>query len=440
MSMPQIPPTGQQPASPPMAGLPPVSDDHDETIQLYGPDPFDARPADPAASQDLLHRALTAISAAFSQAAERILQLFSTQSGSVDPLISISKPRNPIRKSLPDDLQQGLDQHHAERSARISAETFVKAPDPEADLSDLLAGPDRDAFDSYLALCAANDQAPGQLDCPQNFRESASRHAQALLDLTDQRRQHAMDEGREFTLLPSLQQRLKVAAALLAPHQDPTIAAQATQALEAGPVATNTVHQYQCFEAWREWRIDTDQPPVMENFSISAATAYAQVLVEKYGDGTTVADPQLQQLLADAKSLIDRALEYQIFLDLLDLRQPAAPAVAKQPPPVAARIRGNETSLNADVPDLSSFDEADRALGTTWFNEFVRLYASQIVSGAAEPERDLRHSSALCVAAANDFLRAAAEPPATDEPDIDPLTYAAANFLISNYRKSRANS
>ncbi len=455
MSMPQIPPTGQQPASPPISGLPPLPGDGDEMIKIYDADPFDARPSDPPKSDHLLKRALAAISTAFSDAAGRIRHLFSRETESVNPLISISRPRNWVRKPLPDDLQQGLDQHHAERAARVSAETFVKAPDPETDASDLLAGPDRNAFDSYLALCAANDKAPGQLACPQNFREGALRHAQSLLDLTEQRKQRATDEGREFTLLPSQQQRLKAAATLLTqPRQvasaeratDATDAAnaanatKAAKALEAGPVATHTAFQYQCFEAWREWRDDTDQPMPMADFSISAATAYAQVLVEKHGQGTSVADPQLHQLLADANSLIDRSLEYQIFLDLLDLRKPVAPEPAKQPPPVTARTGRTKVALNADIPDLSSFDPADQVMGTTWFNEFIRGYASQIMSGTATLERDSRHASALCVAAANDFLRAAVGPPTEDGPDFDPLAYAAANFLLSEYRKAHAAS
>ncbi|MEY2824854.1 MAG: hypothetical protein RLZ64_1392 [Pseudomonadota bacterium] len=441
-------------------------------------DPFDSRPGGDIREKSVLDRmreVLTNFSARCREASEWVQQKWAvlSQGSGVDFDIGvISKPRNFQRRQLPDDLLQGLLRIDAEKRKASAEVAFIESRD-EIPL-EALADKDMDeqAFENYTKLCRHEGKQLGTISCPHNFNDAAVRYAKVFIGQVEKRKATAEQKQAEFWLSSADQEKFEGAKLLLAQQDDQASKKLAEAASQLGQVHKNSSHHYLSFMAWLEWRNDTSQKPNDTEFSIDAALAYATQLMEDYAGRDVAAGSQMKALLNDAAELINKKQFYADLYDNLlmletmvsliaEIRAPepdlletaeikiphsiiptptptqastSTPAATPTLPPPRDRTRQPVTySTLYNIPELSTFDPDVQSIGYAKLNQFFSDYGALVDKGTItiDPSDTF---FALTAATAADFLNKASASPE----GVESTMFAAANFLISEYRKYHA--
>jgi hypothetical protein len=380
----------------------------------------------------------------------------------------ISKPRNFQRRQLPDDLLQGLLSIDAEKRKASAEVAFIESRD-EIPL-EALADKDMDeqAFENYTKLCRHEGKQLGTISCPHNFNDAAVRYAKVFIGQVEKRKATAEQKQAEFWLSSADQEKFEGAKLLLAQQDDLASKKLAEAASQLGQVQKNSSSHYLSFMAWREWRNDMSQKPNDTEFSIDAALAYATQLMEDYAGKDVAAGSQMKALLNDAAELINKKQFYADLYDNLlmletmgsliaEIRAPEpdlletaeikiphsiiptptptqASTSTPAPPPPRDRTRQPVTySTLYSIPELSTFDPDVQSIGYAKLNQFFSDYGALVDKGTItiDPSDTF---FALTAATAADFLNKASASPE----GVESTMFAAANFLISEYRKYHA--
>ena len=477
------------PNSPPKYGaqyssVPDSSVSDTSTNPSAAADLFDSRPGGDTRERsvfDRMREVLANFSARCREASEWVQHKWAalSQGSGVDFDIGvISKPRNFQRRQLPDDLLQELRLIDAEKRKASAEVAFIESHDEKP--LEALADKDMDeqAFENYTKLCRHEGKQLGTISCPHNFNDAAVRYAKVFIGQVEKRKATAEQKKAEFWLSSADQEKFEGAKLLLAQQDDQASKKLAEAASQLGQVQKNSSSHYLSFMAWREWRNDMSQKPNDTEFSIDAAHAYATQLMEDYAGKDVAAGSQMKALLNDAAELINKKQFYADLYDNLlmletmgsliaEIRAPepdlletaeikiphsiipaptptstqastqastSTPAATPTLPPPRDRTRQPVTySTLYNIPELSTFDPDVQSIGYAKLNQFFSDYGALVDKGTItiDPSDTF---FALTAAAAADFLNKASASPE----GVESTMFAAANFLISEYRKYHA--
>ena len=447
-------------------------------------DLFDSRPGGDTRERsvfDRMREVLANFSARCREASGWVQQKWAalSQGSGVDFDIGvISKPRNFQRRQLPDDLLQELRLIDAEKRKASAEVAFIESRDEKP--LEALADKDMDeqAFENYTKLCRHEGKQLGTISCPHNFNDAAVRYAKVFIGQVEKRKATAEQKKAEFWLSSADQEKFEGAKLLLAQQDDQASKKLAEAASQLGQVQKNSSSHYLSFMAWREWRNDMSQKPNDTEFSIDAALAYATQLMEDYAGKDVAAGSQMKALLNDAAELINKKQFYADLYDNLlmlekmgsliaEIRAPepdlletaeikiphsiipaptptstqastqastSTPAATPTLPPPRDRTRQPVTySTLYNIPELSTFDPDVQSIGYAKLNQFFSDYGALVDKGTItiDPSDTF---FALTAATAADFLNKASASPE----GVESTMFAAANFLISEYRKYHA--
>ena len=471
------------PNSPPKYGaqyssVPDSSVSDTSTNPSAAADLFDSRPGGDTRERsvfDRMREVLANFSARCREASEWVQQKWAvlSQGSGVDFDIGvISKPRNFQRRQLPDDLLQELRLIDAEKRKASAEVAFIESRDEKP--LEALADKDMDeqAFENYTKLCRHEGKKLGTISCPHNFNDAAVRYAKVFIGQVEKRKATAEQKQAEFWLSSADQEKFEGAKLLLAQQDDQASKKLAEAASQLGQVQKNSSSHYLSFMAWREWRNDMSQKPNDTEFSIDAALAYATQLMEDYAGKDVAAGSQMKALLNDAAELINKKQFYADLYDNLLMLETMSSLIAEirapepdlletaeikishsiiptptqastststststpAPPPPRDRTRQPVTySTLYNIPELSTFDPDVQSIGYAKLNQFFSDYGALVDKGTItiDPSDTF---FALTAATAADFLNKASASPE----GVESTMFAAANFLISEYRKYHA--
>lgn len=439
-------------------------------------DLFDSRPGGDTREKSVLDRmreVLANFSARCREASEWVQHKWAalSQGSGVDFDIGvISKPRNFQRRQLPDDLLQELLRIDAEKRKASAEVAFIESRDEKP--LEALADKDMDeqAFENYTKLCRHEGKQLGTISCPHNFNDAAVRYAKVFIGQVEKRKATAEQKQAEFWLSSADQEKFEGAKLLLAQQDDQASKKLAEAASQLGQVQKNSSSHYLSFMVWREWRNDMSQKPNDTEFSIDAALAYATQLMEDYAGKDVAAGSQMKALLNDAAELINKKQFYADLYDNLLMLETMGSLIAEirapepdlletaeikiphsiiptptqaststststpAPPPPRDRTRQPVTySTLYNIPELSTFDPDVQSIGYAKLNQFFSDYGALVDKGTItiDPSDTF---FALTAATAADFLNKASASPE----GVESTMFAAANFLISEYRKYHA--
>lgn len=439
-------------------------------------DLFDSRPGGDTRERsvfDRMREVLANFSARCREASEWVQHKWAalSQGSGVDFDIGvISKPRNFQRRQLPDDLLQELRLIDAEKRKASAEVAFIESRD-EIPL-EALADKDMDeqAFENYTKLCRHEGKQLGTISCPHNFNDAAVRYAKVFIGQVEKRKATAEQKQAEFWLSSADQEKFEGAKLLLAQQDDQASKKLAEAASQLGQVQKNSSSHYLSFMVWREWRNDMSQKPNDTEFSIDAALAYATQLMEDYAGKDVAAGSQMKALLNDAAELINKKQFYADLYDNLLMLETMGSLIAEirapepdlletaeikiphsiiptptqaststststpAPPPPRDRTRQPVTySTLYNIPELSTFDPDVQSIGYAKLNQFFSDYGALVDKGTItiDPSDTF---FALTAATAADFLNKASASPE----GVESTMFAAANFLVSEYRKYHA--
>lgn len=452
-------------------------------------DLFDARPAAEDAQPGFFSSKLAVLSKAYHDAKAWIKQLFASLGEHGDPVFDISSPFDVKKEKLSEEFAAAIAEHENKTRAAAEKEAFVKSTDLPATIEPSNSDPGREAFDAYIRFCKREKKQPGTIDCPQNFREGAERHAVIFLEMVSERKKAAQDTG-QFWL--STEDQIKLHAAIgLAKNSDDMSVKRIGKAMVLGPIPTHSPQQLRSFMAWKDWWQVAGPLPEDADFSFDAAVAYANDFLAKYASKTEAKDPVLKEQLTAAIELIAKKDQHrrdydasrslaEISRDIDGLRKrsktpanpqdnpalantpseskpppapppprvqrsPQAPTMSPvaavgappaSPPPRVATATIQRPAEWRNIPELSTLDPDLQVQGTVLLNQFFQRHARQLASGDIHVNADPVYFSEPAAVAAADFLSKAIAAVGTADA-VDGARYVAANYIVQEYGRRK---
>lgn len=303
------------------ASLPGIENEANVDIQIL----FDTRPEDNHQPKGVISAALSAISSAYRSAGQfitTILEKLGLHRSEAVMDIQISRPENVRKPPLPADILNEISKIEAEKRSKakeVAEKNFVQGVGSNTELPIDDLDEDCIAFDQYVRLCKADTKESGTALCPVNFKTGAQRHAENIIKLVSERKQHAQENQKEYWLSVKDQDRLKAAQYFLQTHSDSTNTTINGDLDVAEPMSKNSSVHLLSFNEWRRWKSAPSKEnfvPIQSDLRINDAVKYAETLIATYaGKEIAAINKDISELLNDAAELIGRQGEYRAAFD-----------------------------------------------------------------------------------------------------------------------------